>query len=280
MKASWNVLPNSQISTPALILILLGIRLLYSVLAVFAIGLLSGIIIAILNLAYIVATYIVTALLIWRTRRHLSEYRVGKLAVSLFILSVPYQLLLGWLKFSIVSPFPLMQLLMLPAAFWLAVALLRDKEARPSNPPALGRWLLLGTATGIFGGSLVGLLISLQSETLVNLDALLPMMLLPTVQISIAAVSEEPLFRGFLWGYLQKLGWQDRRIWLFQAFLFGVAHLYYLPLGDYFSFVTAFLGGLVIGWVGWKAQDIAASMLAHGFFNGMAQIVGELASAR
>jgi len=258
-------------------MILLAIRLGYGALAALALPF-APFLLVILNYLYPFATYLVTARLIWRERRRLSEYRIGKLALVLFIAGIPYYALIGLFKIIPVSPFP--ALFMVPISICLAVKLIKDKQAEWVNPAGLVRWLLTGIGLGIIFGSLVGLLISLQPEHLLNTSSLLNILLQPTLQISDAAIAEEPLFRGFLWIYLYQQGWKNGWIWLFQAFLFCIGHIYYIPARDFFSLGTSFIGGLVIGWVAWKARDIAPSMFAHGFFNATAQLIGDLAAGR
>lgn len=263
--------------TNTLIMILLAIRMGYGALAALALPF-APFVLGILNYLYPLATYLVTALLIWRERRRLSEYRIGKLALVLFIAGIPYYALVGLFKIIPLSPFP--ALFLVPISIWLAVKLIKDKQVEWVNPAGLVRWLLTGIGMGNIFGSLVGLLISLQPEHLLNTSSLLNIILQPTLQISNAAIAEEPLFRGFLWIYLYQHGWKNNWIWLFQAFLFCMGHIYYIPARDLYSLGTSFIGGLVIGWVAWKARDIAPSMFAHGFFNTFAQLIGDLAASR
>ncbi len=264
-------------STNSLIMILLAIRMLYGALAALALPF-APIMLGLLNYLYAFTTYFVTALLIWQERRRLSEYRIGKLALVLFIAAIPYSVLIGMLKIIPVSPFP--ALFMLPISIWLAVKLALDKQVEWVHPSGLIYWLLGGMGLGITLGSLTGLLVSLQAEHLLNTSSWLNVILQPTLQISNAAIAEEPLFRGFLWAYLYQHNWKNRWIWLFQAFLFCLGHIYYLPARDFHSLWTSFIGGLVIGWVAWKARDIAPSMFAHGFYNTFAQLVGDFAASR
>jgi membrane protease YdiL (CAAX protease family) len=87
-------------------------------------------------------------------------------------------------------------------------------------------------------------------------------------QMTWAAVFEEPLFRGFLWGYLRRVQWENGWIWLFQAILFTLGHVYYLQteaIGPWF--VRMMLTSLVIGFIAWRAKSIFASMVTHGMFN-------------
>ena len=83
-----------------------------------------------------------------------------------------------------------------------------------------------------------------------------------------AAVLEEPLFRGFLWGYLRRVRWKDGWIWLFQALLITLGHVFYLKteaIGPWF--IRMMLPSLVIGFIAWRAKSIFASMVTHGVFN-------------
>lgn len=81
-----------------------------------------------------------------------------------------------------------------------------------------------------------------------------------------AAALEEPAFRGFLWGYLERQQLKGAHIWLLQAALFWLGHLRYL--GNPFLFwVTVPLGGLLMGWLSWHSKSLAPSMVAHAAYN-------------
>ena len=263
--------------TDTLIMILLAIRMGYGGLAALALPL-PPIFLALLNFLYPLATYLVTAQLIWQERHRLSEYRIGKLALILFIAGVPYLVLVGLFKIIPLSPFP--NLFLVPISIWLAMKLIKDKQFKWINQAGWIRWLFIGTGAGIVFGSLAGVLISLQPGHMLNTSSLLSIILQPTIQISNAAIAEEPLFRGFLWIYLYQRGWKNGWIWLFQAFLFCLGHIYYIPAHNYFSLGISFIGGLVFGWVAWKARDVAPSMFAHGFFNTFGQLIGDLVAGR
>jgi membrane protease YdiL (CAAX protease family) len=263
--------------TDRMIMVLLGIRLLYGGLAALALPLMPALI-YILNILFDIFTYLVTALLIWSERHVLSDYRIGKLAVILFIASVPYLLLIAVFK---VVPYPfLLNALLLPISIVLAVKFYKEKQLSLKNPANLGRWLLAGAAIGTTLGALAGLLIALQPDHLIDTTSILNIILQPTFQLSSAGVYEEPLFRGFLWTFLYRKGWKNGWIWIFQAGLFCLGHVYYIPTGDIYSLGTSLAAGLVLGWVAWKARDISASMIAHGMCNAVAQLVADLAAGR
>jgi membrane protease YdiL (CAAX protease family) len=90
--------------------------------------------------------------------------------------------------------------------------------------------------------------------------------------MSRAVILEEPVFRGFLWGFLRERGWNEKVIWLSQAALFWLAHLNYVQRPYTFWLVIP-LSGLVYGWLAWKSRSLAPSMLAHAAYNSLAAVL-------
>jgi membrane protease YdiL (CAAX protease family) len=100
--------------------------------------------------------------------------------------------------------------------------------------------------------------------------------ILLTVNLSSAAVDEEPLFRGFLWGWLLKRGWRDGWILLFQAVFFWAGHLYYLGRMPLSLWVIVPVSGVALGLLAWRSRDIAPAMVAHGIIDGLTQALAGL----
>lgn len=86
-------------------------------------------------------------------------------------------------------------------------------------------------------------------------------------QLNNAAVLEELLFRGFIWGYLIKLKWKENWIWLLQAFLFMMGHICYLGSYDLAFFIGIPATALILGLLAWKSRSISTSMTAHALVN-------------
>jgi membrane protease YdiL (CAAX protease family) len=87
-------------------------------------------------------------------------------------------------------------------------------------------------------------------------------------QLGHAPIQEEILFRGLLWGHLLHLGWDNKKIWLIQAFLFLLAHLFYIRLGISYWLYTGIIG-IVLGLFAWRTQSILPSAIAHTIDNGI-----------
>jgi len=111
------------------------------------------------------------------------------------------------------------------------------------------QWIWIAVVVGICGGLIFGYLIGMQdisggvigkhrslgtvASLLLSAQSWLTIFPIFMAQLCNAATLEEPLFRGFLWGYLRLQGWNEKWIWLFQALLFWVGHIYYLGVASY-----------------------------------------------
>jgi membrane protease YdiL (CAAX protease family) len=134
------------------------------------------------------------------------------------------------------------------------------------------KWIVIAVIVGVALGSVIGLVYS-HYQTRGQMHATIMLVFINFItQLSSAASLEEPLFRGFIWGFLEHKGWKQVWIWLLQAALFCFAHLYYLPQYPVFFF-GAFVSALVFGLLVWKSKSIGTSMIAHGLENSVADVV-------
>jgi membrane protease YdiL (CAAX protease family) len=199
-----------------------------------------------------VGTYLLTAVLIWWEREHLRDFWIDLAAAITF----------------------LCQIFCFPIGIGLFRAMRRHQARFPAPPPTLWRWALLGAMLAIVCNIfIVSLGIAPREPGLVSASFafLIPAVL---IQMIMAAVLEEPLFRGFIWGYLRRANWKNSWIWPFQALLFTLAHVYYLQNEAIVPwFVRLMIPALVIGFIAWRAKSIFASMVTHAFFNASGDIL-------
>jgi len=237
--------------------------------------------------AYEVSTYFLVAVFLGLLRNSLEEYHISNLAIWMMILFKPLEtLILTWLN-SISSGVDLqLALPNLPGILiWIiALCLLAVFRKRILQRGSITRmewrWLLVG---GLVGLGVVLITAFPQSFQVGPLNPNAKLNVFSTLlqgiasipyQISYAAINEEPVFRGFLWGYLRKVGWRELWIWLFQGLLFVLAHLYYVkPAPISFWFIIPLIA-LATGWLAWRSRSIATSMAAHGVMNGLGYTLG------
>ena len=231
-----------------------------------------------------IGTYFLTACLIWWERERLAHFHIDGLALGIIILFKPVQTLyltIVWNFNSNPLAFPNWPGLFLwgislglVAALWLSRA----------PWPKLSRksWIWFGA--GILAGLLTVLLMAYPMSLQVNngSDCVSSQMLtvlrraLPAFfyQLGYAAVSEEPLFRGFLWGYLRLAGWKNRWICLLQASLFMLGHSFYIIRAPISFWLIVPFGAIVFGGLVWRTKSLSSSLAAHGISNALGYAVG------
>jgi membrane protease YdiL (CAAX protease family) len=225
---------------------------------------------------YEVGTYGLTAVLIVWEGDRLGEFHITRLTLALFALGPVLEPGIHWL---LDNPTRLAwsQLTLVPQiAISIAMMMLLARRHRHDLRPARDRFMAVGL--GLFAGLILGALTGLAFEyqrfgrVLVldsitkNQGSLATLAALVVLQLNRAALVEEPVFRGFLWGYLRLRGWRDGRIWLLQAALFLLAHMYYFG-NNPLSTISVAVAGLTFGWLAWRTRSVAACALSHALAN-------------
>ena len=222
---------------------------------------------------YYNGTYLITAVLIILKRDSLSDYNIDLFSLFILIIAPVAEILSGYLltKAAITGTIQ-------PNSFKIAVSILllltlllaRPKLRKKSIKETL-LWLLIAVIAGLCAGVLMGIGLSIQGEGRnPNHPSIYYFLGSFIIQLSNAAVTEEPLFRGFLWGLLKKTNWKDSQICLFQAALFILGHIYYLGKYNYSFFVIVPISALILGLLVWRSKSIGTSMVTHGLINSVA----------
>jgi len=173
-----------------------------------------------LNSIFQIGTYLLTAILIWWERGRLADFYIDRLALSIIILFKPIEtlILMTW-GFDTALTFPHWgSLIVWAIAAGLFIALWRSHLHLPGAQKSNWKWFGVGIGIGIGVAILLGYPMSIQINSSpftypLHLWDILTILAqqVPSFfyQLGYAAVSEEPLFRGFLWGYLSKAGWRN-----------------------------------------------------------------------
>lgn len=229
-----------------------------------------------IDIVYQIGTYLLTTFLIWYETDNLADYHIDSLAVIIIIFFKPIQTLIlkywGFSESPLTFPhIPSLIIWFIAIVFAIAIWLRRSKLPRIKSV-SLG-WLIIGIVAGFLTMIVLSFPMSFQipkdalSYGLSTKDVLFEVPSSFIYQIGYAAVSEEPLFRGFLWGFLKKRNWREHWIWLFQAGLFTLSHIYYINAHPISFWIIVPVCALVFGWLVWRSRTIATSMVAHGIMN-------------
>ena len=236
---------------------------------------------------YETGTYLLVAICMVWNEQSLADYHIPPLAIGMLVLFKPLETIYLATNGQLYSPlaFPgLPSLIIWAIALFLLIYFRRRLFGRGILVRQEWKWLGWGMIAGLIGVIILAVPLSLQvvytvQHTIPWMPGLISSVGWIPYQIGYAAASEEPVFRGFLWGYLHKSGWREGWIWCFQAILFTLAHAYYFPSLPISFFLVVPFGGLLLGWLAWRSRSISTSMIAHGVMNGLGATVGTFVAA-
>jgi membrane protease YdiL (CAAX protease family) len=228
---------------------------------------------------YEISTYSLTAFLIWWERERLADFNIDTPALFLIIFFHPIQtLILNYWKVEspLALPRPLGWLLWI-ISIGLLIALLKSGF----KPLRLSTRSLTWIAIGLFLGLGISVLENARpffaalgsSNTSVSFKSVISSAPVLLYHIGFAPINEEPLFRGFLWGYLRQQKWKVGWILVFQAVLFTCAHVYFAS--HYPLMFWLFIPGaaILLGVLTWRARSIAPAIITHGLINGSVYVL-------
>lgn len=229
----------------------------------------------IIRLIFQVGTYLLSAILLIIERDRLAQFKFNIFAIVIFLLA-PIIKLIAYLDLKYKVPLHIME-------FWLPIFIsgllivffiLNYKKLHKENIKYYVKWTILSILVGILASIGISFIYNLFSPAIrSDLNPSFNIFICSFfIQLSNAAVNEEPLFRGFIWGLLEKSGWKQYWIWLFQAGIFCIGHIYYLPQNPIFLIGT-FIVALILGLLVWRSKSIGTSMIAHGIMNSLSNII-------
>lgn len=219
-------------------------------------------------------TYILTAILIFLEKNRLQKFNINLFAIIIFILfpmikPIIYVVTADYVPWKMI-PFSKVQILV---SIILCLTILKSHtEIKRENLVYYVKWSIISVLIGIFTAIALGYFYK-PFVTRGEIHASVPIFIFNFItQLTNAAISEEPLFRGFIWGYLDGAGWKSIWIWLFQAIIFSIGHIYYLPKYPVF-FIGTFIGALIFGAIAWRSKSIGTSIVVHGTVNSLLDLI-------
>jgi membrane protease YdiL (CAAX protease family) len=229
-----------------------------------------------------VLTYPLTSALIYLQRYRLGDFHITQLSLLLF-LGAPFAeplvglLTRGWVDWPFEIPFRLT----VSATAVVLVILLWKSRTEVKHAKDRLRWIIIALALGLVIALVYGWYFEYTAFGRIGVRDIIrkppatlsDMVLLLSIQMMNAAVMEEPLFRGFLWGYLRRWNLSNPIIWLIQGSLFWLAHIYYLGQVPFSFWLLVPSAGLIFGWLAWRSHSIAPGLLTHTLVNGLTMIV-------
>jgi membrane protease YdiL (CAAX protease family) len=208
--------------------------------------------------------YLIISLLIWIEKYHLEEFNIDLWSISLF-------LLFGSLFRPIYTNNHVVALLSSISFIFIAIFLfldLRRNHIRLSRSCRPFIWLFIGLLFCIielFVIMKVGIpSIGISGPTSIPIVNYLSSFLFYLCNV---AIPEETVFRGFLWGVLNKFGYSFKKILIIQAILFTAAHIRFFQPEPIMANLGIFGLGIFFGFLAWKSKSIFPSIVTHTIHN-------------
>jgi membrane protease YdiL (CAAX protease family) len=216
-----------------------------------------------INNIFMIGTYSFTALFIWLERNKLKDYHMDTIPILIFTLGP-----LWFLYTNILIRVP-----MIIVGIILLTALIKANYKFHEITLKSFVWILIGIIVGAITALISSYFLSKQVANTGMKASFSIFITLFITQLTNAAVFEEPFFRGCLWGFLKKMKYKEIVIYIIQAGLFWLGHIYYINKAPYSFWIVVPLGGLVLGLLAWRSRSIGTSMVAHGIMNGLGQLI-------
>lgn len=225
---------------------------------------------------YYNGTYLITAMLIILRRNLLSNYNIDFSSLLVFLIAPVARILSEYLlkKAALTGTIPADPIkIAISLCLLILLLIFRPKLCKRSIKEIfiyIFATVVVDICFGILLGIISGLQVNRRMQVRANIYYFIASFI---IQLSNAAVTEEPLFRGFLWGILKNMHWKDSWIWLFQTVLFMLGHIYYLGVYNYSFWITVPISALVLGMLVWRSRSIGTTMIAHSLFNSVGDVV-------
>lgn len=207
--------------------------------------------------------YFIVALLVWLERGQLEDVHLDSLTLLTFMLSSVFRVMLRIVDRS----YFVFLVITVIAGLIILIVLIRY---RSKTPKTNFRWAMIG----IFWGSILIIPITIieafQYTNATHSPYSYPTFVLilgvALYQIAYITLIEEMLFRGFLWGYLRRAGYDESSVFWAQGVLFWFFH--FVRIGTIYSFLLAIpLITFVLSKLTQRSRQIFPSLLAHTIIN-------------
>lgn len=217
-----------------------------------------------------VAMFVLIALMIVACRRRLASHHVDFPAILGFVVSGTLLRTStqanGLYALAAYVPFVV-------GAAWLVYRLRRERIAWAAPPWPLASRLLSGVLCGLVLAGLAAWFAAIARGDVPGWKESWSFPVAPLFAAFVhfmghSAILEEPVFRGFLWGYLRGRDVSDTRIWLLQAGLFLLAHVRLVGRSTTF-WITVPAASLLFGLLAWKSRSVTPSLVAHAVYNSL-----------
>ena len=220
-----------------------------------------------LTTVFLTFTHLALALLIILERHNLSEFNIDKFTIYIFIFASFFRVRSGVAGENI-------SLVLIAIAGLAVTASIFGHKVATQN--ANFQWAIKGIGAGLLIAALTIFINLIHSPSQFNVMILQNSFVFTGIKTMFYVfpnvISEEIIFRGFLWGYLRKAGWDNSKIAWLQGALFWAIHFSRAIVTPITFFVIIPLLTFVLTKLLLKSQQTFPSILSHAVVNIMSKL--------
>ena len=209
--------------------------------------------------------------LIITNRKKLAEYNIDHSAVLIFF---HFTTVLRLRKIDSVATF-VVEVLFIAVAVIVLIFFWKSKKEL-TRQRFFNKWFFLAVVVGIVLAVLEMRLDPIQNNKTIDgistTTAIYYFFYYSHHAIGSAGIFEEPVYRGFLWGFLKNIGLSDGQTLVAQAGLFWISHINYIH-HPFTIWITTPIMALVLGFLALKSRSIIPPMIAHVTYNAFISVV-------
>jgi len=220
-------------------------------------------------LLFQVVIFLFLSFLLWMEKQNLNDFHLDTISIGLFLIIRPIMLF-------IYSDIDIIEIIGAIIIIIISISLIIKFQSSIKLLPRVKRKTIIWGIIAIFVGISQGLL---RDPNIIDKIEITQKLLSFSIWVifyyfSQTVIEEEFIFRGFIWGYLRRIGWKDIGICFFQAILFWILHFYRFnyKAGDFWG-LRFFIASFIYGLITWKTRSITPSIMAHYSYNTMDAIV-------
>lgn len=217
------------------------------------------------------ATYVLLIALVYFEKDTLQTYGIDRLGLFVLLMLRPVILTLQAIRYTSDLPSRVGLLVLALLAIWVARTVrISDLFSSPSGK-ALGFALLIGAVMGAGNGVLIAVYQGVH--IVVDRMDIFVVFQLFIIQLATASALDEFLFRGFLMGWLRQRQLRPAAIFTAVTLLYWMGHVHYLGGWPISFWIVTPIASAVLTGLAMKTRSATTSLLAHGVFNVVTQVV-------
>lgn len=210
---------------------------------------------------YVATAYLVLAILVWVERENLEDFHLDQMTLFIMGLSGIFRM-----RLHLAGEGYFLVVIGIAGLIILGVLILN----RSRIPKADFRWVFIGILIGcalIVPNTIIeAIQFPNTMYTPYPYHIMVAIFAFTTFDLAFTTLIEEMVFRGFLWGYLRRAGWEENRIIWIQGILFWLLH--FNRIRTIYIFLLAIpLTTFVLSKLTQKSRQIFPSIILHTIQN-------------